>query len=128
MRRNDVPEQHVLGEIELPEDALHHRRRRLRGTAAGELPLGREGEARDPRAAVPRGLADEQQRRFGTIAQVRHEALAEQPGARSLGVLVEGLADSRTGELVDEDSGVHLPILAPAVEWKARYGELGQPG
>jgi hypothetical protein len=60
MCRNHVPEQHVLLEAELGEHAVDDRRRRLRGPAAGELTLGRERDAADPRSPVAGGLADEQ--------------------------------------------------------------------
>ena len=49
MGGNDVPEQHLVGEAQLREHAVHDRRRRLRRPPAGQLPLGRERDA--PRRA-----------------------------------------------------------------------------
>jgi len=63
MRRHDVPEQHVLVELELGQDAMDDRRGRLRRALSGQLALGREGDPRDARTAVPRRLPDEKDRR-----------------------------------------------------------------
>jgi hypothetical protein len=39
MGRNDVPQEHLLLEIELGKDSVHDRRRGLRRPLAGELSL-----------------------------------------------------------------------------------------
>src|SRR5262245_51221932 len=41
--RHDVPEEHVLGQVELLEYAVDDRRRRLGRAAPGQLPLRRKG-------------------------------------------------------------------------------------
>jgi hypothetical protein len=75
MRRDDVPEQDVVDELQLGEHPLDDRRRRLGRTRPGELPLGRERDTGDARAAIPRSLADEEERRVRTRCQVRRQPL-----------------------------------------------------
>jgi hypothetical protein len=58
--RHDVPEQHVLGQVELVEHAVDDRRRRLGRAVPGQLPLGCERNTADARTAVPGCLADEE--------------------------------------------------------------------
>ena len=99
MRRDDVPEQHLVLDAELRQHAVHDRRRRLRGAGARELALGREGDAADPRTAVARRLADEGDLGAGSGLEVRTEPLT---AARRRRVLVVRVADSRPGELVYE--------------------------
>jgi hypothetical protein len=113
MRRDDVPQQHALGELELGEDAVDDGRRRLGGARAGELALGRERDARDTRAAVARGLADEEQRRLPVLGEIGGEALAEQAGARAVGVLVVRPADPRPCKVGHQRLNVHRASLAP---------------
>ena len=93
MRRHDVPEEHGVGEPELGKHAVDDRRRRLAGRRSRELPLRGERDARDARAAVSGGLADEQQRRVGAGLEVAVETLREPLVA----VLVERVADPRAG-------------------------------
>src|SRR5215211_8296554 len=100
MRRHDIPEEHSVGEAELGEHAVDDGRGRLAGRLPGELPLGGERNARDTRAAISRRLADEQQRRVGTGAEVAMEALGEP----LLAVLVERVADLRACETVYQRS------------------------
>jgi hypothetical protein len=71
--RHDVPEQDVCLEIELLERAMDDRRRRLRGSGAGDLALRRERDPADARAAIARGLADEENRRVVPTREVRRE-------------------------------------------------------
>jgi len=106
MRRHDVPKQHVVVEAELCEDAMDDRRRRLRRAAAAELALRREGQPAHARAAIAGRLADEQIRRAAPPPQVRDQPLPAEPRRR---VLVERLADSRTGERLDE-----IPLVQAA--------------
>src|SRR4029077_18638457 len=75
MRRHDVPEEDALLEPELFEDAVHDRRARLRGAAAGGLALGGERDPGEARAAVAARLADEHQRRVGAVAEVGEQPL-----------------------------------------------------
>jgi hypothetical protein len=63
MRRNDIPEQNVVGETEPSKDALHDGRGRLGGTRTRQLSLGGEGEARDSCPTIPGRLADEERLR-----------------------------------------------------------------
>ena len=78
---------------------MDHRGRRLGRAGAGELALGREGETADARAAVAGRLADEQVRRLRPLRQVVPQPLAAELRAA---VLVEGRADARPRELVDQ--------------------------
>ncbi len=102
MRRHDVPQEHTLLEIELVERAMDDGRRGLGGAGARELVLGRERDPRDPRPTVPGSLADENDGRVGACLEIRPKPGAEQPGARTFAVLVEGLADPCPGERLDE--------------------------
>jgi hypothetical protein len=63
MRRDDVPEQHLLGEPEFCGDALHCRGGHLGRSCPGQLPLRGEGNPGDAGAAVAGRLADEEERR-----------------------------------------------------------------
>jgi acylphosphatase len=112
MRRDDVPEQDVVLEAELAEDAVHDRRRRLGGTTAGELPLGRERDSRDPGSAIAGRLADEQDRRPCAVSEVRGQPVAEERRVRSGGVLVERRADARTRKRLDKSQILHGMTLA----------------
>src|SRR5262245_22205972 len=96
MCRDDVPEQHLVLDAQLAEDAVDHRRARLCRAAAGQLPLRGEGDAADPCAAVAGGLADEDDARVTFALEVRGQALAPHAGAA---VLVERVADPSRGEL-----------------------------
>jgi hypothetical protein len=97
MRRHDVPQEHGLLEPELVEHAVHDRRRRLGGAAAGQLPLRGERETADTCAAISGRLADEHDRRIGSGSEVRTEPVA--PALRAA-VLVERPADADGGEPV----------------------------
>jgi len=76
VRRYQIPEQHVIFEAELTEHAVDDRCRGLGGITAGQLTLGRERDAADPRAAIPRGLADEDEPGPSAAVEVRRQALA----------------------------------------------------
>ena len=60
MRRHDVPKENVLLKVEICEDTVNDRCRRLARAPARELALGREGDARDASAAVAGGFPDQQ--------------------------------------------------------------------
>jgi hypothetical protein len=94
VRRHDVPEEHGVGEPELGQRAVDDGRRRLGWSRAGQLALGSERDAGDARAAVAGCLADEQQRCFRPGVEVVVEALGEPLVA----VLIERVADARSGE------------------------------
>lgn len=102
VRGDDVPEEHIVLEVELREDAVDDGRRGLRGPCSGELALRGERDPGDPGTAVPGRLADEQQRRASMRAEIPNEAIAEEGSARPLGVLVERVADAGTPELSHE--------------------------
>src|SRR5438105_3063586 len=125
MRRHDVPEQHLLLEPELVQDAVDDRRGRLGRPRPGQLPLGGEGEAAEAGAAVAGRLADEEDRRLTPRVEVVREP---QPAKRRVRVLVVGGADPRGGELVDEAS--HRPIMprcGPGRPSERRKGRLAPP-
>jgi len=94
MRRDDVPEEDGVRKLELGKYAVNDGRGRLPARLTGELPLRRERDARDARAAVSRRLADEQQRRARTDVEVAVETL----GKPLVSVLVERGADPRLRE------------------------------
>lgn len=102
VRRDDVPQKHRVLEIELLQRSLDYRRRRLCGSHACELALGREGNSGDPRPSIPGGLADEQDGRRGPCLEIRPKPGTQQPGTPPFAVLVEGLADPGRRELLDE--------------------------
>src|SRR3954454_2299717 len=118
VRRHDVPEQHVVADAELREDAVDDRRARLGRAGARQLALRGEREPRDARAAVPGRLADEQQARLPPRFEVRRQPPSEDTGAGSLAVEVEGAADLGAPELGDERSDA--PIAAPSRETMTR--------
>ncbi len=99
MRRHDVPEEHVVRDPELAEDAVDDRRARLGRAASRELAFRRERDAADARAAVAGGLADEDDRGIGARLEVRAQALLPERRTR---VLVVGPADARVRQAVDE--------------------------
>ena len=84
MGRHDVPEQNVVLYSELTQDAVHDRRGRLGGSAAGQLSLRGERNAADPRAAVAGRLADEHETRVRTLLEMRAQPRAAQLGASVL--------------------------------------------
>jgi hypothetical protein len=114
---DDVPEEHCRLQTELLENAVDDRRRRLGRATAGELPLGREGDAREAGATVAGRLADEEQAGTFPRVEVRGEPLTQQPRTRPLCVLVERRANPCGRELVDE-----------GYDSRSVDGELGQPG
>jgi hypothetical protein len=60
MGRNDVPEQDLVLDAELPKDTVDDRRRRVGRAGPGQLPLRGERDPAQPGAAVAGRLADEQ--------------------------------------------------------------------
>jgi len=94
MGRHDVPEQHAVLEIELREDAVHDRRGRLARACSCELAFGRERDPGDACPAVARRFTYEQDGRTRVFLEVVREAFGEQLVA----VLVERVADLRSGE------------------------------
>src|SRR5206468_11902891 len=101
MRRNDVPEEHVLVESELLEHAVDDRRRRLGRAAPRQLALRRERNPAHPRAAVAGRLAHEQQLGFRAPLEVVGEPLTQQRGTC---VLVERRTDLRCREALDQNA------------------------
>jgi len=106
MRRDDVPEQDIVLDPELDEDAMHDRRGRLRGAGAGQLALRRKGHAADARAAIARRFADENDLRSRTLLEIRTKPVAAQLRTR---VLIVRRADARACKPVDE---IHVSSLS----------------
>jgi hypothetical protein len=103
MSRHDVPEQDIVLEPELGKDAVDDRRGRLCWAGSRELALGCEGDAADSRSSIARRLAHEQV----ASRYPRTQVLGEPPATElRAGVLVEGRADLRVGELLDEPADV----------------------
>ena len=117
MRRHDVPEEDGDRQTQLCQNALHDRRRRLRRTRAGELPLRGERDPRDAGAAVARRLADEQELRLAPRLEVGDQPLASQSG---FPVLVERASDAGSRELLDE--------CGRRYDGPSVTGSSGQPG
>ncbi len=99
MRRHDVPEEGVALYPELVEHRLDNGRGRFGGTGTGELALGRQGDAGDPRPSVTGRLCDQEKRCVLPFAEVPLQSVATQRRAR---VLVEGVADPGRSEPADE--------------------------
>src|SRR6185437_8971688 len=97
----DVPQQHLVLDPELGEDAVDDRRARLGRPLPRELALGGEGEAADTRAAIARSLADQDDGRVAPGLEVGGEPFLAQTRAV---VLVERLADPGRGESVYQRS------------------------
>ena len=119
MRRHDVPEQDVLLDAQPVERAPDDRCSRFRGACARHLSLGREREARDACAAVPRRLADEEHGGVRVRLQIIDEPRTEQPRPRAARVLVERAADPGRREVLDERLGSYDA---------GSVGELGATG
>jgi phosphoglycolate phosphatase len=114
MRRDDVPEQHVLLEPKFAEHTVDDRRRRLGRPDAADLTLGRERQAADPRPAIARGFADEEITRVPPPVEIGREPL---PAELGLGVLVAGVADSKRREPLDQ-APFHALILRRYSRWQ----------
>src|SRR3954447_14595127 len=99
MRRDDVPQEHLVLNPQLGEHAVDDRRRRLRRARARELPLGRERNAAHAGATVAGRLADQDDPGLATSLEIRTEPLAQ---VRRSAVLVVRLADSGAGETIYE--------------------------
>src|SRR5215212_8635687 len=108
MGRHHVPEQDVILERELREHAVDDRRSGLRRPRIGELALRRERHPAYAGAAKAGRLAYEHVRRAPSPFQVRRQPRAAEVGRR---VLVEGLADPRFGQSLDERALVQAASL-----------------
>jgi hypothetical protein len=71
VRRDDVPEQDLLLEAELDEDAVDDGGCRFCRPVPRELPLGGERNAADAGPAIAGGLPDEEKRRGASRLEVR---------------------------------------------------------
>src|ERR671936_1150069 len=96
VRRDDVPAQRLLLELELGEHTADDRRGRLRRPGARELALRHERDTRDPCAAVAGRLADEQEGSLRPRLQVAEQPFPPNRRARPVAVEVEGRADPGT--------------------------------
>src|SRR5438105_4793732 len=105
MGRDDVPEQYIVFEPELGEDAVDDRRGRLGGPRPGQLPLRGEGNAAPPGAAVAGRFSDEDRRGVRPSREVGTQPRPAQLGA---GVLVVRRTDPRRGEAVYEVQGYEI--------------------
>lgn len=99
MRWHEVPEQDVVLEPELGEDAVNDRRGRLGRAGSGELPLRRQGDPRDAGTAIAGRLAHEEQRGSGLRVEIGGQPVATE---LRVGVLVVGRADPCPREPLDE--------------------------
>ena len=106
---HDVPAQGV--QLELGEDPLHDRGRRLRRPAAAELTLRGEGQTGDPGTAIAGGLTHEKERSAGMIFQIGPKPAAPGLRARSVTVEVERRADARGREAPYEPFRVHIVTM-----------------
>jgi hypothetical protein len=100
MGRDDVPEQNVVLDIEVRENAVDDRRGRLARAGSRQLAFGCERDPGNACASVTGSFADEQQRGVVTFFEVVREALGEPRVA----VLVERVADLRNGEALYQRS------------------------
>jgi len=107
--RHGVPAQGV--QLELGEDPLHDRGRRLRRPAAAELTLRGEGQTGDPGTAIAGGLTHEKERSAGMIFQIGPKPAAPGLRARSVTVEVERRADARGREAPYEPFRVHIVTM-----------------
>src|SRR6266566_6703169 len=126
MRRDDVPEQHVVLDAELRKHAVNDRRGRLGRAVPRELALGGEGNPADPRAAIAGCLADEHDPCVPMSAEVPAKAFLEQLRA---GVLVVRLADLRRREPPYELQRFHLTTSSCARRrWEKTLEARSQSG
>jgi len=107
--RHGVPAQGV--QLELGEDPLHDRGRRLRRPAAAELTLRGEGQTGDPGTTIAGGLTHEKERSAGMIFQIGPKPAAPGLRARSVTVEVERRADARGREAPYEPFRVHIVTM-----------------
>ena len=105
MGRNGVPAEDV--DVELAENRLDDRRRRLRRAVSPELALGGERDPGDSGAPESGRLADEQHGCARVHLEIRAQALSADGRAASLAVEVVRLSDSRRRECADELSRIH---------------------
>lgn len=110
VRRDDVPEEDVVGEPELVEDAVDDRRRGLGGARARQLALRREWDPAHARAPVAGRLGDEEERRVGALLEIGGEPGTEKRGAVALAVEVERRPDPGFGERVDHGTSLRAVI------------------
>ena len=117
MRRDDVPKEDVLDQLELGESTMDDRRRRLCWPCTGELTLRRERDAGDARAPIPRRLADDKETRVTACHEVCRQPF---PQAVGVSVLIERSPDPSRGELFHE--------CARRYDGPSVTGSSGQPG
>src|SRR5512132_1078003 len=82
MGRDGVPAERVLLELQFLEGGADDCRRRLGGACPGQLALGGERHTADTRAAVARGLADQDEAGVLARPQIAREATPQESGAR----------------------------------------------
>jgi hypothetical protein len=122
MRRHDVPAERL--ELELGQDGLDDRRRRLRRAAAGQLPLGPERDAGDSRTAEPGRFADEEDAVAAVLVQVARQALAAEGRTLALAVEVVRRADPRSSQALHELVGAHVVTMLMPVRGRVGVGAL----
>jgi acylphosphatase len=103
--RHGVPEENLLLELELGENAVKDRRRGFAGPAPGELALRGEGNSAHARPAVAGRLADEEDRCVPALCQVAEQAVPQKRRACSVPVEVEGRSDPNLPEGLYEPAG-----------------------
>jgi acylphosphatase len=104
--RDDVPEEDVILEPELAEDAVHDGGGRLGRTRAGELAFRRQRDAAHTGSAVAGCLGDEEERGVDALLQVGGEPLAQKRSARPVTVEVECRPDPCLGKRVDHGTSL----------------------
>jgi acylphosphatase len=107
VRRDDVPEQDLVLDAELREDAPDDRRGRLGRTRPGQLPLRGERNAAHAGTEVAGGLADEEDACTATAFEVVGQPVAAKARPRAVPVEVEGRADSSLGQEAHEAGRAH---------------------
>ena len=102
MGRDDVPEQHLVGQPQFGKNAVDDRRCRLGRPRSRQLAFGGERDPGDPGAAVARRLADQQKWGPGSGLEVGGEAGTAERRTVTVTVEIRRLPDPGSCERADE--------------------------